>query len=98
MKNIFKILVILIIGIILGFFISKKMSFEKPSYVVLQSDYYHQELGILKKGTKLKYDQGFSEGFTRYILYLNIHDSQHPKLLNENRNEIIIPYWIEKKE
>ncbi|WP_353085469.1 hypothetical protein [Flavobacterium sp.] len=98
MKNILKISVILIIGIVLGFFISKKISFEKPKYVILQSDYSHQELGILKKGTKLQFDEGMSEGFSRYILYLNISDSDNLKLEKSNYINEINPYWIEKKE
>jgi hypothetical protein len=98
MKNIFKTLVVLIIGAVLGFFISKKVSFEKPKYVILKSDYFHQELGLLKKGTKLRFDEGMSEGFSRYILYLNISDADNLKLEKSNYINEIDPYWIEKKE
>lgn len=98
MKNILKTLIVLILGIILGYLISKKVTFEKPSYAVLQSDYYHEELGLLKKGTKLRYDKGMSEGFSRYILYINISDADNLKLEKSNRINEIEPYWIEKKE
>lgn len=98
MKNIFKILVVLIIGIVLGFFVARKASIEKPKYVILQSDYYHQELGLLKKGTKLRFEKGMSEGFSRYILYLNISDADKLELKKSNHINEIEPYWIEKKE
>lgn len=71
---------------------------KKIEYFELQDDYYDAELGNIKKGTLLKYDESFSEGFTRYILFLNIHDSQAPSFKKENSNNVIIPYWIEKKE
>ncbi len=98
MKNIFKILLVLIIGIILGFLMSKEISFEKPKYVILQNDYFHKELGLLKRGTKLRFDEGMSEGFSRYILYLNISDADNLKLKTSNYINEIDPYWIEKKE
>ncbi len=98
MKNILKTLIILSIGAVLGIFISKKVFFEKPSYVVLQNDYSHSELGFLKKGTKLKYDAAMSEGFSRYILYINISDADKLKLEKSNNINEIDPYWIEKEE
>lgn len=98
MKNILKTLIILSIGVALGILISKKISFEKPNYVILQSDYSHQELGFLKKGTKLKYDEAMPEGFSRYILYLNISDADKLKPEKSNNINEIDPYWIEKKE
>jgi hypothetical protein len=98
MKNLFKPMIILFVGIFLGYVGSKKITFEDESYVELPCDYSHKELGLIKKGTKLKCDQDFSEGFTRYILYLNIHDSQHPTLSKENATKEIIPYWIEKNQ
>ena len=67
-------------------------------YFELEENYIDENLGTIKKGTKLRYDESFSEGFTRYVLYINIHDSQHPKILNEDNSETIIPYWIEKEE
>ena len=98
MNNFFKVLIGLLIGVIIGFIISKKVSFEKPSYVVLQNDYFHQELGLLKKGTKLKYVEGMSEGFSRYILYINITDADKLKLEKSKTINEIEPYWLEKKE
>lgn len=98
MNNFFKTLTVLFIGVVIGFFVSKEISFSKPSYVVLQNDYFHQELGLLKKGTKLKYDEGMSEGFSRYILYINITDADKLKLEKSNNINEIEPYWVEKKE
>ena len=98
MRNNIKLLFYIIASFVLGYLLAKKVSFEKPSYSELPQDYYQNELGLIKKGTKLKYDKGMSEGFSRYILYINISDGDNLQLKkSENFNEIN-PYWIEKKE
>jgi AraC-like DNA-binding protein len=98
MKNFIKFFIVLSTGLVLRYFISKKTSFEKPSYVELPTDYFHDELGVIKKGTQLKFDEGFSEGFSRYILYINISDAENLMLKKSDNINEIIPYWIEKKE
>jgi hypothetical protein len=94
-KNILIGFICLFIGVFIGYNINKYKS--KLEYFELQENYTDKELGTIKKGTILKYDQGFSEGFTRYILFLNIHDSEQPKLKEENIEDVI-PYWIEKEK
>lgn len=63
-------------------------------YVKLEKDYCIEEIGIIKKGSILKFDKAFSEGFSRYVLYLNIHDGETLKEHETNKREIIIPYWL----
>lgn len=81
------------IGLIVGYSINRFISYDKE-YFELEYDYSDEKLGLIKKGSLLQYDQTYSEGFTRYILYLNIHDSQSP-VKNKNSKDVI-PYWIKK--
>ncbi len=87
-----------VVGILIGCIISTKINLSKPNYIELPANYVHKELGVLKKGTMLKYDKGFSEGFSRYILYINISDADN---LTQKKSESygeVIPYWIEREE
>lgn len=69
---------------------------QNYSYVVLPRDYEVGENGgLLKKGVKLRVDEGFGEGFTRYILYLNIRDSEPIELDSEVTKYDIKPYWLQ---
>lgn len=71
----------------------------KFSYVTLQKDYnIGNGNGVLKKGTKLKIDQGFGEGFTRYILYLNVRDSEPIELDSIQGKNEVKPYWLQPLE
>lgn len=91
-------LVFLIIGIAIGLIFSNVFNFfdsKNHEYYVLNSDYYGENKSVLKKGTKISYDQAFSEGFSRYILYINIKDSEVPEI--EKREKNIYPFWFEKK-
>jgi hypothetical protein len=97
-KSLLTNVIILGIGVLIGLLVSNYTYNRKIEYFELQEDYTDDSLGVIKKGTLLKYDQPFSEGFTRFILYINIHDSEAPKFKKESLNNEIIPYWIEKKE
>ncbi|MCX6148495.1 MAG: hypothetical protein NTW25_14775 [Candidatus Kapabacteria bacterium] len=66
-------------------------SIKNKPYFVLNKDFNVGELGLLKKGTKIKFDKGMSEGFSRFILYLNIKGGDISK---ENETDVIIPYWL----
>lgn len=95
MKNkliyfIFGLLSSTLIFIIYNYF-NGKNSIKNSPYFVLNKDYNVGELGILKKGTKLKFDKGMSEGFSRFILYLNIKGGDISK---ELETDVIIPYWL----
>jgi len=64
------------------------------SYIVLNSDYQIANVGYLNKGTKLKIEKGFSEGFSQYSLILNLSDSEETELLESNKWNLTIPYWL----
>jgi len=64
------------------------------SYIVLGSDYQISDIGYINKGTKLKIENGFSEGFTQYSLILNLSDSEESKLLENDKWNLTIPYWL----
>mgnify|MGYP003575240356 CR=1 FL=1 len=87
-----------IVGVLIGFVLSKNISLDHSKYYILENDYRDDSGSTIKKGTKLKFDKGYSEGFSRYILYINIEDFEEPEkqdLKSNNYNEII-PYWFEK--
>jgi hypothetical protein len=64
-------------------------------YVEIKSDYFIENGGIIKKGTVLKIDQPFSEGFTRYVLYLNLSDGEIVEKHEEPRTDVVVPYWLQ---
>jgi len=69
----------------------------KPNYkyVELKFDYYLENGGVIKQGTILQVDKPFSEGFTRYVLYLNLSDGETVNNHQEERNDVVIPYWLQ---
>jgi hypothetical protein len=77
---------------ILMYFVFLKPNYE---YVELKSDYVIENGGIIKQGTVLQVDKPFSEGFTRYILYLNLSDGEIIENHQEERNDVVIPYWLQ---
>lgn len=82
----------LVIGGIIGYLVPKQ---NDSTYFELKSDYTSQNGSILKSGTKLCYDQGFSEGFTRYILYVNIGaDDLHVEKIEQAEKYLVFPYWF----
>lgn len=64
------------------------------TYVKLLNDCFIEDMGSLKKGTVLRVDRSMSEGFTRYILYLNLK-SEDVQILKNMQPEIIKPYWLQ---
>jgi|JI91814CRNA_FD_contig_31_723492_length_497_multi_2_in_0_out_0_2 hypothetical protein len=62
------------------------------NYVVLSHDILLDNSSILKSGTKLRIDEGMSEGFTRYILYVNANRLDARDTIHPHRN-CVIPYW-----
>jgi len=65
---------------------------NENQYVVLKSDYKIEGAGFLQKGTILRTDEGMSEGFTRFILYLNLKGGNYEKY--PGGKDEIIPYWL----
>lgn len=61
---------------------------------ISDNDYYIDDIGSLKTGTLLQLDEAMSEGFTRYILYLNISDGEILEKYKAKEKHMIIPYWL----
>ena len=77
------------------YFLFNSGIFSNPkAYVILKSDYKIADVGNLKKGTVLRIDEGMAEGFTRFILYLNLKDNDFEKYPHQEKG--IIPYWLLK--
>ena len=70
---------------------------EKHHYFQLLSDCEISDIGYLKKGAILRFDEGMSEGFTRYILYLNLK-APDVKPFNVEHDDSIIPFWLYPKD
>jgi len=88
---------ILGIIIVLSFFFFLKNKEKSFKYVQLKEDYSIENIGTLKKGTILRIDEGMSEGFTRYILYLNLKYGE-TELYETEYPDMIIPYWLHNIE
>ena len=71
-----------------------KYAFEDSKYIQLTKDYHIGDIGFLKKGTTLRIDRGMDEGFTRYILYLNLSDGQKTDRYYTQHKYTILPYWL----
>lgn len=67
-------------------------------YFKLKNDYCIENIGYLKAGTLIQVDKGMSEGFTRYVLYLNISDGEEVEKYNAKEKDMIIPYWLQVKD
>jgi len=97
MKKIITYILGIVTGVLLCVLYSWKI--EKINYVTLPKDYtIAGDKGVIKKGTKLKVDKGFGEGFTRYILYLNVRDSEPIELDSVQGKNEIKPYWLQSAE
>lgn len=95
MKN--KKILFLLLGLAFGIIIGISIHYLLPKnneYYVLKMDYNIQKAGTIKAGTIIKFDKAFSEGFSRYVLYLNIPDSETLDKYKSEENDIIIPYWL----
>ena len=91
--------IVYILGLLTGLVISAVCWFvfyheDSKPYVVLNTDCNIEGAGVLQKGTILKIDEGMSEGFTRYILYLNIKGNHYTSLHKTPYENAIIPYWL----
>jgi hypothetical protein len=74
--------------------INPKVICSTKPYIILKSNYKIEGAGFLQKGTVLQVDEGMSEGFTRFILYLNMKGGEYEKY--PNKENVIIPYWLNK--
>ena len=76
----------------LFFVLKPKSRYSDNPYVVLKTDYKIGGAGLINKGTILRVDEGMSEGFTRFILYLNLKGGEYEK--HSDNYTGIIPYWL----
>lgn len=83
----------ILIGISVFYIYEHFLHTNTYKYVELQEDYQVENLGTVKKGLMLRVDEAMSEGFTRYILYLNLKGGNIKPILSDKPEEII-PYWL----
>ncbi len=93
-----KLLLFFCFGIVVGILISCGLlilysNSTSTTYVTLGKDAILDNNSILKKGTEIRVDEGMSEGFTRYILYLNAKHLEG-SIAKKDTINIIKPYWI----
>jgi hypothetical protein len=88
---------VFLLGILLGIYISYigYKFIHGNKYAILNQDYQLSNGGVLKKGTKIKYNSTFSEGFEQYTLYLNMSSSINNDFTFEKESFTVIPYWVE---
>tara|TARA_B110000977_G_C11063203_1_gene486752 strand:+ start:327 stop:617 length:291 start_codon:yes stop_codon:yes gene_type:complete len=92
-------LILLVVGCVLGFGASTLISWLKTEdaiYIKLDADYQMDNGSQLTKGTALEVDKGFGEGFTRYILYLNISDADSPDSSFVEKDNYKHVHWLRK--
>lgn len=83
---------------LLGFYSFRIGKSSDNVYFKLKNDYCIENIGYLKSGTLLQVDKGMSEGFTRYILYLNLSDGEEVEKYYAKEKDMIIPYWLYVKD
>lgn len=90
-------IIIFVLGLVLGagvfFLLGNSGEMHKDTkYIQLKKDYKIEGSGYLVKGTILRIGQPMTEGFTRYILYLNLNDGEITDSYSSKYD--IIPYWL----
>lgn len=103
MKSNYITLIVFILGVAVGislsFFWEKEGAFfNENSYIKLEDDFCIDNIGFLRKGTLIKFDKAFSEGFSRYILYLNFPSSHSGSPYVTEHEHEIIPYWLRQRD
>lgn len=99
MKKILIFISGIVAGVIVGYILKDEV-YVNNTYVKLKNDYCVEDVGFLEKGTLLKFDQAYSEGFSRYILYLNLQsvNSSFTDNYDTNHKNEIIPYWLKIRD
>lgn len=64
-------------------------------YVKLKQDLHIENTGYLKRGTIMRIDKPMDEGFTRYILYLNLKIPETIENYEAEHFQQVIPYWLD---
>ena len=86
-----------LIGILTGVIITSFLfwyNYSDSYYVALKHDYNIENIGTLQAGTKLRFDGAMSEGFTRYVLYVNVDGGIEVEPAEDERSYLKIPYWL----
>ena len=91
MKTVISFILGVMIGGFVVFYLNITTNTPNSKYLKTDKDYYLHNGSTIKSGTSLKIDEGMSEGFTRYILYINAK-SISGVVVEEKYS--IIPYWI----
>ncbi|MBK7173653.1 MAG: hypothetical protein IPH84_10580 [Bacteroidales bacterium] len=98
MKKNFKLkFVFFCAGCVLGLAIGIAYNYLKSNgaeYYELKNDYCISNKGVIKSGTLVKFDKAMPENFSRYILYLNIHDGEEIMKYGNSKRGLIVPYWL----
>lgn len=95
--NILMLVIGLSIGALLMSFIRNKQQGEvQTKYIELKEEFLLSNGGVLKKGTMLRIDKPASEGYTRYLLYINYKSEEGIELKSYNKANLIKPYWMHR--
>ena len=93
---------ILIIGILMGagiaIYINHFTGKVETKYIELDKDFVLDNGSVLKQGTLLRIDEGMSEGFTRYQIYVNYKGDNAIKLKVFLKENLKSPYWMYLKD
>lgn len=97
----FKVILLVLIGFILGIgsAVGIYLWNNKTTLIcTVQEDLTVADGIIIPKGTELIHDEAMSEGFDRYILYINMYGTksdQKLKCRRDSRSFLIVPYWAD---
>ena len=78
----------------MSFIDKNKEEEQQTKYIELKEDFSLHNGSVLKKGTMLKVEKSASEGYTRYILYVNYKSGEgiEPKIFK--KENLIKTYWL----
>ena len=82
----------------IGLFAVLQMKKGDSNYYKLSDSYCIDDIGYLKKGVVLRVDKSMPEGFTRYVLYLNLSDAEKVLKYETANYGTIMPYWLNPKD
>lgn len=100
--------ILLLFVFILGFLFSQYLFYRHilsrtTTYYELKQDLQlidRSVAGTLKKGTQLRINNNFSEGFVQCVLYINFYPEPDTSLylrkIRYNETNLTIPYWTSK--
>jgi hypothetical protein len=94
-----KSLLILFLGLCIGAFLMHLIGQNKgkeaqTKYIELKENFLLDNGIVLKKGTFLRFDKTLSEGFKRYILYVNYKSDATIESKDYMLENLVKPYWM----